>query len=108
MRHHILHLYPLEIVNLAARQNGRDDLVFLGRRQDKNGVRRRLLQCFQKSIERLLREHVHLIYDKNLVPALLRLKAHLFDQRTNVLHGVVRGGIEFSDVERCILIKRLA
>ena len=35
-----------EFMPLAARQHGRRDLMHLGRRQDKNGVRRRLFQGF--------------------------------------------------------------
>lgn len=42
----------LEIVDLAARENGGYDFVFLGGGEDEYGVGRRLLKGFEESVER--------------------------------------------------------
>ena len=69
----------LKIKNLASRENGRQHLVLFGGRQNKNGMRGRLLERFKECIERGLREHVHLVDDVDLVLAHLRGKTHLID-----------------------------
>ena len=50
-------------------------------------------QCFQKSIESRLREHMHLIYDVHLILPYLRRKTHLVYQMPNIIHRVIRRGI---------------
>ena len=43
----------VEVVGLAAAQDRREDLVLLGRRQDEDGVCRRLLEGLEEGVERL-------------------------------------------------------
>ena len=69
----------LKIKDLASRENGRQHLVLFGGRQNKNGMRRGLLERFKECVERSLREHVHLVDDVDLVLAHLRSKPHLID-----------------------------
>ena len=69
----------LKIKNLASRKNGWQHLVLFGSRQNKNGMRGRLLQGFEKCIKCSLREHVNLVDDVDLVLAHLRRKTHLIN-----------------------------
>ena len=100
MTHDIVIVNSLEIIDLAARQDGRQNLVLLSSGHNELGVGGRFLQRFKESVEGSTREHVYLIYDVHLVFGTLRRNAHLVDQIADALHGVVGGGIEFEDVER--------
>ena len=67
-------------------------------------MRRRLLQRFQKRIERRLAQHVHLIDDVHFVFALLRRDPNLIDNAADVLHFVVGRRVKLKDVERHRLV----
>ena len=82
--------------------------MLLGCRQDKHGVLGRLLQILQEGVEGLLREHMNLIDDEERILAYLRHDAHLLDQSADVVHRVVRCGIELVDVERASLVEGAA
>jgi len=51
---------------------------------------------------------VNLVNDIHLVLTLLRPEPHLFIQRPDMLHAIVRSGIKLNDVEGCILLERFA
>ena len=87
----------VEIVGLAAGEDGREDLVLLGGGENEDGVCRRLFQRFQEGIERLCGEHVDLIDDVHAVLAHLRRDLHLVHQRLDIFHTVVRGRIQLVD-----------
>ena len=87
----------IEIVGLAAGEDGREDFVLLGGGEDENGVCRRFLEGLQEGIERLRREHVDLIDDVHAVLAHLRRDLHLVHQRLDIFHTVVRGRIQLVD-----------
>ena len=106
--HAVLDADPVEIVNLAAGQNRRDDLVLLGRRQNEHGMRGRLLKRLEESVEGLKRKHMDLVDDVDAVTAYLRRDTDLFGQRTNIVHRVVRCGVQFVDIERAALVERPA
>jgi hypothetical protein len=101
----ILNRDPVEVKDLATGQDGRKDLVFFRGCQDKDGILRGLFQGLQKSIEGLLRQHVDLVYDEDLVVALLRREADLVIQLADVVHTVVGGGIELNNIEGGLLIE---
>ena len=63
--------------------------MLFSRCQNEDGIFRRLLQRLQESIEGRGREHVHLIYDIDLVLAALRWIAHLLHQISDVVYGVI-------------------
>src|SRR5690606_28222608 len=105
MSGHILHLDPIEIKDLTTRYYCRQNLVLFGCRKDENSIRRWLLQRFQKSIEGLLREHMHLIDNINLVPTRLWRNSHLLNQSTDILDGIVGGRIKFVNTERGPVLK---
>ena len=104
MLHHVRHRDAVEVKNLAARENGRKNLVLFRGGQNEHCVRRRLFQGLQKRIECRLGQHVHLVDDVHLVIALLRGDTHLVNNGANVFHFVVRRRIQFKDVECVILL----
>ncbi|CAI8409997.1 MAG: Uncharacterised protein [Cryomorphaceae bacterium] len=103
----IVYRNAFEVKNLTTRQYGWDDLMFLRSGQNKDGMRRRFLKCFQERIEGLLREHVHLINNVHLEFPGLRRKTYLVNQATDVIYRVVRSGIQFKDVQRQFLFAQL-
>ena len=50
---------------------------------------------------------MYLVYDINGVLAYLRRDAHLVNQRTDIIHRVIRRGIELVDIKRPLLIEGL-
>ena len=104
----VRHPDAIEIVGLAAAQDGRQDLVLLRRRQDEDGVCRRLLQRLQEGVESRLRQHVHLIDDVHRIASHLRRNLHLVHQRLDVLHAVVGRRIQLVDAVRTPLGERAA
>ena len=61
--------------------------------QNKNGITRRLLKCFQESIESRIRKHVYLIDDVDLVLPCLGRIADLLYQGTDIFDRVIGGSI---------------
>ena len=98
-------LDAVEIKNLAPRQNSRQYFVFFGSGQYKDSVGGRFFECFEKSIESSLRQHVHLVDDVDLVLARLWRVTHLVDQVSDVFDRVVRCRVEFVDVEGGVVLK---
>ena len=82
--------------------------MLLRRSKDEDGIGGRFLKRLKQGVERAGREHVHLIDDIDGVLAYLRRDTNLVDKRTDVLHRVVRSGIEFMNIKRPLLIERLA
>ena len=82
--------------------------MLLGCCQDKYSVLGRLLQSLEEGVESLLREHMNLIDDKQRVFANLRHNAHLLDKRTNIVHRVVRCGIQLVNIQRATLVEGTA
>ena len=103
----VLHRHAFEVVDLTTRDDGWQNLVFLRGGKDEDDVCRRLLECLQKCVEGLRGEHVHLVDDEHLVASYLRRNARLLHERLDVLHRVVRGGVEFEDVVRPLFVEGL-
>ena len=82
--------------------------MFLGGGEDEDRVCGRLFERLEEGVEGRGREHVDLVDDEHRVAAHLRDDAHLFDERADVLHGVVRRGVQLVDVERPSLVERAA
>ena len=106
--HRVLDADAVEVIDLTARENGGYDFVLLGCGEDEDGVARGLLQRLEEGVESLLREHMHLVDDEERVASHLREDAHLLDQSADVVHRVVRGGIQLVDVERASLVEGAA
>ena len=65
-------------------------------------------ECLQKRVEGRGREHVYLVDDKHLILSELRWDARLLHQCLDMLHTVVRGRVEFEDVEGALFVERQA
>ena len=104
MVRNVLESDALEIKNLATRENGREHLVLFRGRQDENGMRGRLLQRLQKSVEGRLGEHVHLVDDVDLEATHLGGEAHLINQLADVVYRIVRGRVQLKNIKAVILI----
>ena len=85
----ILHADTIKVVNLTTGEDGWDNLMFLGGSQDENCVLRRLLKGLEEGVKSRLREHMHLVDDKDRVATHLRDDAHLLNEVTDILHRVV-------------------
>ena len=104
----VRHADAVEIVGLAAAQDGRENLVLLRGREDENRVCRRLLKGLEESIERRRGEHVHLIDDIDRIASHLGWDLHLVHQVLDVIHTVVGRRIQFVDAVRPALRERTA
>ena len=91
---------PAKVEALAAREDGRRDLVDLGRGQHEDDVGRRLFEGLQEGVEGLLGEHVDLVDDVHLVAAVDRRVADLVAQLADVVDAAVGGGVHLDHVER--------
>ena len=91
---------PREDERLAARADGRQHLLQLGRAEDEDEVGRRLLDQLQQRVERGVRELVRLVEDVDLVAALDRLQDDALADLADVVDPALGGGVHLDDVER--------
>lgn len=106
--HDVGHRDAGEVINLATRQDGGDNLLFLSGGENEDGIVGRFLKGLKESIERRLRQHVNLIDDKNAVAAYLGRNEHLVGKVADVLHRVVARRVELQDIVGALLVKRQA
>ena len=85
---------------LAARANGAHHLLELGRAEDEDEVRRRLLDQLQQRVERRVRELVRLVEDVDLVAPLDGLQDDALADLADVVDPALRGRVHLDDVER--------
>ena len=67
----------------------------LRRREDKNRVRRRLLQSFEKRIKRFFGEHMDFVDNVNFVAVDGRGEAHFVAQLSDFINAAVGGRVNF-------------
>ena len=96
----LLQRRALEVEALAAIDDRRHHLVRLGRGEDEDGVRRRLLERLQEGVPRLPGEHVRLVEDVDLPVARRGHVADPLAQVADVVDRAVRGGVHLDHVER--------
>ena len=99
-RHQLGEAGPLERERLAARAHGGQDLGELGRAEDEDEMRRRLLDQLQQRVPGCVRELVGLVEDVDLVASLGRLEHDTFTDLTDVVDAALRGSIHLDHVER--------
>ena len=104
----IVYCNTLEIKDLATGKNGRDDFVLLRGGQDELGVRGRLFQGLQESVESRCRKHVNLVDDVDFILSDLRGNPHLVDQTADVFYRVIGCSVQLVDVERSIVVEGTA
>ena len=88
-----------ERVVVRAGADGADDLVRLGRREDELDVRRRLLDDLEQRVEALVRDHVRLVEDEDLVPVARGRERGALAQLAGVVDAAVAGRVDLDDVE---------
>ncbi len=98
----------MKIESLAARKNRRGQLLRLGGRENEHRVRRRLLERFQKRVERAGRQHMHLVDDIDLVFRQRRRIFDLFAQIADFVHAVVARRVDFNHVHAVFRLQRAA
>ena len=79
--------------------------MLLCRGKDEYCIRWRFFQCFQQGVKCTGTEHVHLVDDIHTVLAHLRRYTHLVYQTADIVHAVVRRGIQLMDIERTLLVE---
>ena len=95
----------LEIISLAAGKHRGRKLLRLRRGQYEHGVGGRLLQRFQKRVERAGGQHVHLVDDVHLVLAHRRRVDDSVAQKAHLVYAVVAGGVDFEHVHRAFILE---
>ena len=88
MGHHDFRFDALQVIALAAGQDGDRNLADLGGGKDEFDVGRRFFQRLQQGVERPCRQHVHLVKDDDLVA---RFGGAVRDRRQDVAHLVDLG-----------------
>ena len=82
----------MEVEALAARDDGRRDLVWFRGSQHEDNVWGWLFQCFEQRIERRIGEHVNFVNDIKLDTGLAGSKTHFLTQVTNVIYTGIQTG----------------
>ena len=91
---------PREEERLAARAHRGEDLVELGRAEDEDEVRRRLLDQLQERVPGGIRQLVRLVEDVDLEAALDRLEDDVVADLADVVDPALAGGVHLDDVQR--------
>ena len=89
----------LEVELQAARQHGDRQLLRIGRREQELDVRRRLFERFQQRVERMVREHVHLVDEVHLEAAARRRVLNVVEQLARVVDLGARGGVDLDEID---------
>ena len=90
---------PLKDERLAARANRRQHLREIGRAEDEDEVRRRLLDQLQQRVPRGVGELVRLVEDVDLVATLGRLEHDALADLADVVDAALRRRVHLDDVE---------
>ncbi len=83
-----------------------DHLLRLRGREDELEVLRRLLHHLQQRVEAGRGDHVRLVQDEDLVPAVDRREERPLPQLTRIVHTTVRGGVDLDHVDRTRATRR--
>ena len=89
-----------ERVVVGARADRADDALGFRRREDELDVLGRLLDELEQRVEALVRDHVGLVDDEDLVAVAHRREGGALAQVTRVIDAAVRGRVDLDDVER--------
>ena len=89
-----------QIEPLAARQDGRQDLLRVRRGKHELHMLRRLLQRLEQRVEGCRREHVDFVNDVDLEARAGRGVFAGLAQLANLLHAVIAGAVDLEHVQR--------
>jgi hypothetical protein len=106
-----MHRYPAKILRnlflgdspelkaLAAGTDGRGHLVRFGCRKYEDDMPGRFFEGLEKRIERLPRQHVHLVYNVDFISAGYGGELYILPQFANLVYPPVRGAVNFADID---------
>lgn len=103
--HDILVLDPFKIITLGAGNDRIGYFMDLGRRKNEFDVLWRLLQRFQKRIERSFRKHMHLVDDIDLVRCLGGLKLSALDHIPDIVDSGIGSGINLDHIQEASVLE---
>ena len=89
-----------QIKTLAPAQDGRQHLLRFRGREDEFHMRRGFLERLEQGIEGLRREHVDFVDVVDFVARAGGSVLHGLAQLAHLVHAIVRGTIDFQDIER--------
>ena len=89
-----------ERVVVGTRADRTDDALRFRRRENELDMLGRLLDELEQRVEALVRDHVGLVDDEDLVAVAHRREGGAFTQVTRVVDAAVRGRVDLDDVER--------
>ena len=92
--------HQAERVVVGARADRADDALGFRRREDELDVLGRLLDELEQRVEALVRDHVGLVDDEDLVAVAHRREGGALAQVAGVVDAAVRGRVNLDDVER--------
>ena len=75
--------------------------------KNEDNIRRRFLQCFQKSIKRSCRKHVNLVDNVYLIVSFSRTIGHLLTDLTDIVNAVIGRCIDLDHVHGGASLYRL-
>ena len=92
--------HQAERIVVGARADRADDALGFRRREDELDVLGRLLDELEQGVEALVRDHVGLVDDENLVAVAHRRESGALTQVTRIVDAAVRGRVDLDDVKR--------
>ena len=92
----------------APRQDGDRQLLWIGRRQQKLYMLRRLLQRLQQGVETVAGQHVHFVNQVDLEAAARRRVLHVVQQFAGIFYLGAAGRIDLNQVNETPLVNLTA
>ena len=92
--------HPFEVELQTAGQHGNRQFLGIGGGQQELHVLRRLFQGFQKRVEGLVGEHVHLVDEVHLEPATTGCVLNVIGQFAHVIHAGAGCGVDFDKIDK--------
>src|SRR5581483_12517626 len=96
----LAHREALEVETLAARENGRQHLMYIGCCHHKNSMWRWFFQRFEQGIKCFCREHMSFVEDIDLVFAGGGGHHYFFAQFANAIDTAIGSRIDLNHIER--------
>ena len=89
---------------LAARYDSGQNFMWLGSRQNKDYMGRRLFQRLKQSIRSRVRKHMNLINDISFITATARDIIYFFPERADIVNAPVAGSVYLDHVHKPTLV----
>ena len=94
-----------EVEPERSRSDSLRNLIDFCGREDELHMCRWFFERLEQRVKSPSREHMHLIYDIDLVSSLIRLESCLLDKVTDIVHSSIRRSIYLDDIEHSRIIK---